>query len=114
MTPALPTRELVDIVGRAHVLDQPDLVQGFAVDWTRRFHGSTAAVIRPGSTAEVAALLACCRRHGLAVVPQGGNTGLVGGGIAYDGAITLSLTRLTECTPIEGDDTQVSVADRHS
>ena len=75
--------QLVDIVGAPHVLVDPEVVAGYVVDWTRRFHGDSAAVIRPGNAAEVAATLSACRRAGVAVVPQGGNTGLVAGAIAY-------------------------------
>ncbi|HUP74386.1 MAG TPA: FAD-binding oxidoreductase [Acidimicrobiales bacterium] len=102
--------QLVDIVGAPHVLVDPEVVAGYLVDWTRRFHGDATAVVRPGDAAEVAATLAACRRAGVAVVPQGGNTGLVGGAIAYDGALTLSLTRLREIGPVDAITGQVDVA----
>ena len=102
-------KELVDIVGAAHVLVDPEVVAGYVVDWTRRFRGDSAAVIRPGSAAEVAATLSACRRAGVAVVPQGGNTGLVAGGIAFDGSLTLSLTRLREIGPIDDNTGQIDV-----
>jgi FAD/FMN-containing dehydrogenase len=85
---------LEDIVGRAHVLVDPSITAGFARDWTGRFAGSTPAVIRPGSADEVASVLRACADAGVAVVPQGGNTGLVAGGVALDGELTLSLSRL--------------------
>ena len=102
-------RELVDIVGAAHVLVDPEVVAGYVVDWTRRFRGDSAAVIRPGSAPEVAATLSACRRAGVAVVPQGGNTGLVAGSIAFDGALTLSLTRLREIGTVDVNTGQVDV-----
>ena len=101
--------QLVDIVGAPHVLVDPEVVAGYVVDWTRRFHGQSAAVIRPGSAAEVAATLSACRRAGVAVVPQGGNTGLVAGAIAYDGALTLSMTRLREIGAIDSNTGQLDV-----
>src|ERR1700727_2183349 len=73
--------ELTEIAGPEHVLTDPDLVAGYTTDWTRRFSGAARAVIRPAAAAEVAAVLLACARHGVPVVPQGGNTGLVGGGV---------------------------------
>jgi FAD/FMN-containing dehydrogenase len=93
--------ELAAVVGPEHVLTDPDVVAGWCVDWTGRFRGTTPAVVRPRSTEEVAAVVAWCRRHGVAVVPQGGNTGLVGGGVPLAGEVVLSLRRLAAVT--DGD-----------
>lgn len=81
-------------VGAAHVLTDPDVVAGYCVDWTRRFEGSTPAVVRPASTDEVAAVVAVARAHRVALVPQGGNTGLVGGSVPLAGEVVVSLKRL--------------------
>jgi FAD/FMN-containing dehydrogenase len=75
--PSSLLRSLAAIVGKPHVLTG-DATAGFAVDWTGRFQGHTPAVVRPGDTAEVAAVLALGTDAGVPVVPQGGNTGLVG------------------------------------
>ena len=101
--------QLVDIVGAPHVLVDRDVVAGYLVDWTGRFHGDSSAVVRPADAEQVAAVLAACRAAGAAVVPQGGNTGLVAGAIAYDGALTLSLTRLRDVGPVDRATGQVSV-----
>jgi FAD/FMN-containing dehydrogenase len=109
---ALPPRlrdALRDVVGRVHVLEDPEVVAGHVHDWTGRLHGDSSAVVRPGTTDEVAAVLAACAAHGVAVVPQGGNTGLVGGSIAFDGALTLSCTRLASLDPIDDVADQVTV-----
>jgi FAD/FMN-containing dehydrogenase len=82
------------IVGNAHVLTDPELLDGYVRDWTGRYVGATPAVIRPGGTGEVAAVLASCARHGVTVTLQGGNTGLVGGGVPLGGEVVLSLRRL--------------------
>ena len=85
--PALPgpvAAQLESIVGRAHFLDDPEVVRTYTDDWTGRLHGSSAAVVRPGDAAEVAAIARVCAEHGIAIVPQGGNTGLVGGSVAFD------------------------------
>ena len=81
---------------------------GFAVDWTGRFCGHTPAVVRPGDTAEVARVLALCADAGIAVVPQGGNTGLVGGGVPLHGEVVLSLARLTRMDPVDAEASQVT------
>src|SRR5262249_56960261 len=78
-------REFASVVGEAHVLTG-DAAAGYAVDWTGRFRGHAPAVLRPADTAEVAGVLALCRDAGVPVVPQGGNTGLVGGGAPGPGA----------------------------
>jgi FAD/FMN-containing dehydrogenase len=82
------------IVGDANVLVDDDVRAGYEVDWTGRFHGHAPAVVRPGSVEEVAAVLGVCAGAGAAVVPQGGNTGLVGGGVPLRGEIVLSLQRM--------------------
>jgi FAD/FMN-containing dehydrogenase len=73
--------ELADIVGHDQVLVEPGMRAGYETDWTGRWHGSAVAVVRPGSVEEVASVIGACRRHRAAIVPQGGNTGLVGGGV---------------------------------
>jgi FAD/FMN-containing dehydrogenase len=72
---------LRDAVGPSHVLTDRDLRATYETDWTRRFHGEAAAVVRPATVDEVVAVLRACGEVGAAVVPQGGNTGLVGGGV---------------------------------
>jgi len=100
-------RELVSVVGANHVLTGA-AAAGFAVDWTGRFRGHTPAVLRPRDTAEVARVLAVCTGAGIAVVPQGGNTGLVGGGVPRHGEIVLSLARLTRLDPVDLEAAQVT------
>src|SRR5215208_4429613 len=68
-------------VGHAHLLVDDDVRAPYETDWTRRWSGRAAAVVRPADTSEVAAVLRACAEHGAAVVPQGGNTGMVGAGV---------------------------------
>ena len=72
-------------VGDAHVLtaDRHDL-SAYEQDWRKRARGRALAVVRPGSTAEVAAVVKACLAEGAALVPQGGNTGLVVGSTPDD------------------------------
>lgn len=95
--------DLGRIVGERHVLTDPQLVSGYATDWTRRWTGEAAAVVRPGSTEEVAAAVRACAAANVAVVPQGGNTGLVGGSVPMNDEIVLSLTRLVDLGPVSPD-----------
>ena len=92
--------QLREIVGPQVIVD-PELVASYTTDWTGRFAGATAAVVRPGSTGEVAGVVSLCRRLGLALVPQGGNTGLVGGGVPLGGEVVLSLRRLEALEPVD-------------
>ena len=93
---------LRDAVGPAQVLTGGDL-SAFEVDWRRRWHGRALAVVRPGSTDEVAAVVRACMAQGLSIVPQGGNTGLVGGGVpdASGTQVLLSLQRMNRVRCID-------------
>ena len=92
---------LAGIVGHAHVLTAGDDRAPHEVDWTGRFRGATPAVVRPGSLDEVAAVVDVCRAEGIALVPQGGNTGLVGGGVPLHGEVVVSLRRLTAVSEVD-------------
>src|SRR5436190_98823 len=105
--PGALLRSLAGVVGEQLVLTG-DATAGFAVDWTGRFRGRTPATVRPKNTAEVAAVLALCTDAGLPVVPQGGNTGLVGGGVPLHGEVVLSLTRLNQLGPVDREASQVT------
>ena len=72
---------LADIVGAAHVLTAATDTKPYLTDWRRQYSGPAECVVRPASTAEVSQVVALCAREGVAVVPQGGNTGLVGGSV---------------------------------
>ena len=74
-------RDLALAVGPEHVLTDAAVMEQYVVDWSRRWRGEAAVVVRPGTADEVAAVLRICSSHGVAVVPQGGNTGLVGGSV---------------------------------
>lgn len=101
--------ELRAVVGTPHVLVDPELTMSYSVDWTRRFAGDTPLVIRPGNTAETAAAMQLLAAAGIAVVPQGGNTGLVGGSVPLSGEAVLSTRRLDVCEPVDELAAQVTV-----
>jgi len=110
MTPALIT-ELTRAVGAAHVLCAPEDLSGYERDWRKRWHGKALAVVRPGSTAEVAAVVRACAQAGVSLVPQGGNTGLVGGGVPDDQGrqVVLSLRRMAAVRALDADNLTITV-----
>jgi FAD/FMN-containing dehydrogenase len=101
--------EVARIVGPEHMLLDRDLVASFETDWTRRYTGTARFVVRPRDSAEVASVLAACQGSGAAVVPQGGNTGLVGGGVPRGGEVLLSLLRLDDLEPVDEVASEVTV-----
>jgi FAD/FMN-containing dehydrogenase len=96
----LPAR-LRELVGDAYVATDPDVVAPYAQDWTRRWQGKPLAVVRPATVQQVAEVIKACAAEGVPVVPQGGNTGLVGAGVPQDGEVVLSLRRLNSIGAID-------------
>ncbi len=90
------------LVGPARVLAEGDL-SAWELDWRKRWRGKALAVVRPGSTEDVAAVVRACAAQGVSVVPQGGNTGLVGGGVPDDSGrqILLSLQRMNRVRALD-------------
>ena len=84
----------VAIVGARYAITDASAQEPYLVEMRDLFHGQTPVVLRPGSVPEVAAILKLANETKTAIVPQGGNTGLVGGQIPFSGEIVLSLTRL--------------------
>jgi FAD/FMN-containing dehydrogenase len=104
---------LQSAVGPEHVLTDSSLRSSYETDWTGRFTGTSRAVVRPAATAEVARVLRACAEARVPVVVQGGNTGLVGGGVpAGNGGdnrpVLLVTTRLTELGPASPVSRQVT------
>jgi FAD/FMN-containing dehydrogenase len=106
MTPA-DRRRFIDalraLLGSAHVLTEPQQCAPFATDWRKRYHGKALAVVLPADTAQVAEVVQLCALHGVPVVPQGGNTGLVGGATpdASGQQIVLSTRRLNRIRAVD-------------
>lgn len=94
-------RTLTAVVGADHVLVDDDVRAPYETDWTGRFRGRARMVVRPADTGEVAGAVRACADAGVPVVAQGGNTGLVGGGVPAGGEVVLSLARLTELGPVD-------------
>jgi len=94
---------LHDVVGEAGLILDAERMQSYLSDWRGAYRGQAAAVLRPTSTEEVAAVVRLCAQASVALVPQGGNTGLCGGSIPDDcGAqIVLSLTRMKRIREVD-------------
>ena len=105
---------LRQICGAAQVLTHEDPATDLSpweLDWRKRIRGRALAVVRPGSTAEVAAVVKACAAAGTAIVPQGGNTGLVVGGVPDDTGtqIVLSLGRMQAVRAIDPANLTITV-----
>ncbi|MBN8890122.1 MAG: hydroxyacid dehydrogenase [Rhodospirillales bacterium 70-18] len=103
--------QLADIVGPAGLLTDPADTAPYAEDWRRLYHGRTGAVVRPASTAQLAAVVAACAAARVALVPQGGNTSMVGGAVpAEDGSeLVLSLSRMNRVRAVDAVDQTLTI-----
>ncbi len=100
---------LAEVLGAEHVLTDPDVMASYGTDWTGRFRGDVLLVARPGDSDQVAAVVARCAEAGAPIVPQGGNTGLVGGSVPRGmPMVVLSTARLTELGPADTGALQVT------
>lgn len=97
-------------VGEPHVLTGAD-ARSYEVDWRERYRGRALAVVRPGSTDEVAAVMRYCAQARIPVIPQGGNTGLCGGATPDEAgsAVIVSLLRLNRVRGIDTDNDTMDV-----
>jgi len=93
--------ELAAAIGTGHVLTDAGLMAGYITDWSRRYQGHAQCVARPGSTGEIAEVVRICARHRVPIVPQGGNTGLVGASVPSRGGVVLSARRLRRLDPVD-------------
>ena len=104
-----PTQPLLDrfadIVGAPYAVRDSQAIAPYLIEPREKFHGRTAMVLRPGSVAEVSAILKLASQTRTPIVPQGGNTGLVGGQMpsATGNEIVLSLARLNRVRAIDAD-----------
>ena len=91
------------VVGGAQVLTAPTDIAPYLTDWRGRYQGTALAVVRPGSTSEVAEVVRACAELEVPIVAQGGNTGMCGGATPDDtsSAIVLSLTRMNRVRGID-------------
>jgi len=99
------------VVGAAGLVTEAAGMEPYAIDWRKRYAGRPLAVVRPASVREVAGVIKICAETRTAVVPQGGNTGLQGGGItdASGTQILLSTTRMNRVRAIDPVNNTITV-----
>ncbi|WP_250464398.1 FAD-binding oxidoreductase [Caballeronia sp. GAFFF2] len=100
-----------ELLGASHVLTHDHDTEPFLVDWRKRYRGNACAVLLPADTAEVAAVVGLAHEHGVAIVPQGGNTGLAGGATPDESGAqaVLSLRRLNRIRGIDPHNNTITV-----
>ncbi|MGZ5855356.1 MAG: FAD-binding oxidoreductase, partial [Xanthobacteraceae bacterium] len=91
----------IAIVGERNAITNPTDLEPYLTEQRGLYHGHTQVVLRPGSTAEVSAILKLANETKTAIVPQGGNTGLVGGQTPHNGEVVLSLARMDKFREID-------------
>jgi FAD/FMN-containing dehydrogenase len=96
-------KRFAGIVGAAHVLTAPEDTKPYFTDWRRQYSAPAECVVRPANTREVSAVVELCAADGVAIVPQGGNTGLVGGSVPTGGQreMVLALGRMNRIRALD-------------
>lgn len=112
----MPDREkvilgLAALLGASHVITDDAMMAPYLTDWRKRYTGRALCVVRPSTTDEVIAVMRFAKEHGLAIVPQGGNTGLVGGSVPLGRGdeILLSFQRMNRIRAIDSSSDTVIV-----
>ncbi len=102
---------LADRIGAKNILVGDAIPAGAVEDWRGRYRGQARALLRPRSTADVSAIVAHCQRHRIAIVPQGGNTGVCGGAIPDSSgqAVVLSLSAMNRVRSVDPIDNVITV-----
>jgi FAD/FMN-containing dehydrogenase len=101
--------DITKIVGAQAVLTDPADTAPYLTDWRRSYTGTALAVVRPANTNEVAEVVKRCVAHNTPIVPQGGNTSMVGGAVPDNTgrAIVLSLNRMNQIRSVDTDNDTV-------
>ena len=110
MTPEL-LNQFAAIVGEKHAIRDAAAMAGYMTEWREIWVGKSPLVMRPGSTEEVSRILKLASETGTAIVPQSGNTGLVGGQIPFEDGheLLLSLDRMTKILNVDAADSTMTV-----
>ncbi len=107
MSDVLP--RLKDVVGPKGFSEDPREIAPHVEEWRGSYKGHTPLLLKPTTTEDVSRVLAICNETGTAVVPQGGNTGLVGGQIPFNGEVLLSLERLNRVRHVDKEGANIIV-----
>lgn len=100
---------LTERLGADTVLTGRDAMAPYERDWRGQFRSQAAAVLRPRTTGQVADAVSLCTQAGVAVIPQAGNTGLVGGSVARPDQVIVSLDRMTVVRSLDADNDTITV-----
>jgi D-lactate dehydrogenase (cytochrome) len=100
LSPELMTK-FQKIVGDRNALTEPADIAPYVTEERDLFHGRAPLVLRPGSTSEVAAICKLANEHRIVLVPQGGNTGLVGGQTPHNGEVVISMRRMDRIREVD-------------
>jgi FAD/FMN-containing dehydrogenase len=101
--------ELAQLLGERHVLTAAEDLAPFCTDWRGRYAGSALCVALPATADEVSAVVRVCVAAGVAIVPQGGNTGLCGGATPTGGEVVLCLRRMNRIRAVDADNNSITV-----
>lgn len=101
----------VQLIGASHVLTDDHDTEPYRVDWRKRYRGNACAVLLPADTEQVAGVVRLAREHRVAIVPQGGNTGLAGGATpdASGAQAIISLKRLNRIRGVDPHNNTITV-----
>ena len=111
----MPASSLLDairsIVGDRGILTDSNDTAAYSEDWRKLYRGRTAAVVRPGTTDELAAVVKLCAASGTPIVPQGGNTSMVGGAVPSENGseLVLSTARLNRIRDLDSADMTLTI-----
>jgi FAD/FMN-containing dehydrogenase len=110
-TAAAIVAQLRDVVGAAGLLTDPADTAPYATDWRGLYHGRTPAVVRPKTTEEVAEVVRRCAAAGIGMVPQGGNTSMVGGAVPAEAGdqVVISLARMNRVRAVDPVDLSLTL-----
>ena len=100
LSPELIAR-FTSIVGEKYAVTDPNDIAPYVTEERNLFHGHSPLILRPGSTAEVSAICKLATEHRIALVPQGGNTGLVGGQTPHHGEVVISMRRMDKIREVD-------------
>src|SRR3954471_18057464 len=102
--PPLPPEligRFTSIVGEKYAVTDASDIAPYVTEERNLFHGHSPLILRPGSTAEVSAICKLATGHRIALVPQGGNTGLVGGQTPHHGEVVVSMRRMDRIREVD-------------
>ncbi len=100
---------LIGVVGEHHAIIDPSQMVPYLKEWRDLWRGTSQLILRPGNTSEVSAIMKICNETQTPIIPQSGNTGLVGGQIPMKGEVVLSLDRMTRIIEVDAANDTITV-----